>query len=113
MEPSKDYGTFIELAVAKTMVKDYQNDPNPNPELIIRSHYFGKNKLLEVLEQNNVFGARIYHGKGANEDGKMVQKIIVVGVDAENNDILNTKKILDFSKPCPTECPPKKGLYDN
>jgi len=111
MTLTQDDGSFISLEDAKNMVSDYKNNPEINLEKKINSHYFGKNKLLEVINQKDSIGARIYHGKAADDDGDFVQKIIVVGVDKDGNDILNTNKILDFSSTCPPHCPPpERGL---
>jgi len=104
MALTEDDGGYISLTKAREMVSDYKDDPNPNQEEIINSHYFGKNKILEVLNQKDTIGIRIYHAKGPKVDGTIVQQIILVGVDREENEIHD--KLLDISTLCPPHCPP-------
>jgi len=40
------------------------------------------------------------------EQGAFRQQLVVVGVNSDGNDILDTNLILDFSATCPPHCPP-------
>ena len=100
MDPNT--GGFISKTEAKALTERYRNE-NPSGSTV--SHGFGITKLNEVLEQTDVVGIRIYYGisqNGANNDNK---ELIIVGVDSNNRDILDTGKILDISRPCPPFCP--------
>lgn len=103
-----DAGQFISLEQAKQFVANYKNLPGSGP---IRAHGFGKNKLLEVINQPNAIGARFYHGYEQLPNGTFKQNLVVIGVNAANEDIMDTNKILEFSNTCPPSCPPDgKGL---
>jgi len=108
MEMDADTGQFISLENAREFTSNYKNLPGAGP---IWAHGFGKNKLLEVLNQPNAIGARCYYGREQLKDGSFRQQLIVVGVNANNEDLLETGKILDFNAACPPNCPPDgKGL---
>jgi len=106
MDPN--IGQFIPLETAREYVDNYKNLPGSGP---IRAHGFGKNKVLEVLNQPGATGLRIYYAYEKLGDGTFKQQVVVVGVNAQNEDLLDTNKILDFSSACPPYCPSVgKGL---
>jgi len=103
-----DAGQFISLEQAKEFVDHYKNLPGSGP---IRAHGFGKNKLLEIINQPNAVGARFYYGYEQLPNGTFKQNLVVIGVNSANEDIMDTNKILEFSNTCPPHCPPdQKGL---
>jgi hypothetical protein len=77
------------------MTANYRSE-NPNST---KGHFFGKEKLQEILDQKDIVGVRIYYG--IDEEGK--KQLIIVGATADENDLV-TGKILDRSCPCPTIC---------
>lgn len=63
--------------------------------------YFGKSALNALLEQSGCVGLRYYYGLDANNSPTLV----LVGVDAEGNDIIGEGKIcLDHPIGCPDVC---------
>ncbi len=87
-------GGAIPLADGSAMTNEYRRR-NPNERL---AHFFGRNILQEILEQENCVGIRIYYG--INEAGE--RELILVGADADENDILDL--VADVSTPCPHAC---------
>ncbi|WP_317897097.1 hypothetical protein [Aurantibacillus circumpalustris] len=85
----------ISLAVATEMTSDYRTN-NPNET---KAHFFGKNKLMDILNQNGCVGIRAYYGIDA--DGN--KQLVFVGADADEKD-LYSGVILDMSAPCPSNC---------
>lgn len=81
------------------------NFENSVPQGTILSHLFGRNIVDQVLAQPGCKGLRIYNA----EDSQAVRKLIIYGVDSQNNDL--TSVIAEFSMPCPPYCntgkPPK------
>jgi len=71
----------------------------------IKAHYFGKNQLMKVLNQENCAGTRAYYA--VNSDGP---QLILVGVDFAGKD-MTTGIILDKALPCPSTCDPTSALY--
>lgn len=100
-----DEGGFISLQNAAALTRNYRNNSGQsNP---IRGQFLGSNKLMELMKQTGAVGLRIYYG--ASEAG--VPKIVVVGVDSDENDILGEDPlILDTSMPCPPNCSSSNSL---
>ena len=69
---------------------------NPN---LIKAHAFGKNAIKKIFQQAGCVGMRIYYA--LDENG--VQQLIIVGVDANAND-LHQGLIAERSMPCPPLC---------
>lgn len=87
-------GSEITLANAAAMTAKYRHD-NPNETL---AHFFGKDILIELLDQEGCVGIRIYYG--LDEDNN--KQLVIVGVDSDQNDI--TRLVADMSYPCPNAC---------
>lgn len=87
-------GEEITLANASSMTKKYRHD-YPNQTL---GHFFGKEIIERILDQSDAMGIRVYYG--IDEDGK--KQLILVGVDADENDLTNL--VADVSFPCPDAC---------
>lgn len=85
----------IPLNTASAWTANYRN-ANPNQ---IKGHYFGKTAILAILEQSGCVGIRVYYA--INSDG--VKQLIVVGVDANGNDLYNGL-LADRSFNCPPDC---------
>ena len=61
---------------------------------------FPRDVFEQLLKNTKVRGIRFYYGR--NEGGKM--QMVVVGVDAEGNDMLADGEIFDRGFPCPPVC---------
>ncbi len=70
-----------------------------NPEGL-KAHFFGRTILNDILDQPNCVGIRVYYAL----DGNGVQQMIMVGADANENDLYEGI-IAEVSKPCPPFCP--------
>ena len=82
--------------------------------------FFGKDDLIELLNQKGCIGMRYYYGR--NDDGS--KNLVLVGVDEKGNDILPSSEKADFvvekanddgiileqARPCPPWCPKSNGL---
>lgn len=63
--------------------------------------------FTQVMEETGVQDVRAYIGIDENE----VEKLMIVGVDEEGNDMIDEGKgwyIYDFSEPCPNKCNTKE-----
>lgn len=69
------------------------------------AHFIGKNKLIELLEQENCLGVRIYYG--LDENGE--KNLVFVGADEDENDLVNGV-ILEYTIKCPPTCSVKNPL---
>ena len=87
-------GGAIPLADASAMTKEYRQR-NPNQTI---AHFFGKDIIQEVLDQEGCVGARFYYG--TDEDGN--KQIVMVGADSDENDIIGI--VADMTFPCPNTC---------
>lgn len=93
-------GGQIPLAEGAAMTAAYRNS-NPNQR---KAHFFGKDILNEILDQTGCVGIRMYYG--INSSGE--KELVLVGVDANENDMLNL--VADISFPCPNTCDGKSVL---
>lgn len=87
-------GGEITLTSAGAMTAKYRRD-NPNQ---ILAHFFGKDIITKILDQEGCIGLRLYHG--VDEDGK--KELVIVGADSDENDMLEI--VVDLSRPCPNVC---------
>ena len=87
-------GGQISLETAATLTANYRSE-NPNSTI---AHFFGRDILNQLLEQSECVGVRVYYGM--SDDGQ--QELVLVGVDSDENDILDL--IADLSMPCPKTC---------
>ena len=88
-------GENISLEEAIAMTKAFR-EANPRA---IKAHYIGKNIMMELLEQRDCVGMRVYNG--INEDGTAA--IVIVGVTEDNKDLYLTTRA-DKAIPCPESC---------
>jgi len=87
-------GDFISLDEGGNMTGNYRAQ-NPGETI---AHFFGKDKLQELLDQQGAVGIRMYYG--IDNDGK--KQLVLVAADADQNDM--TELVLDLSHPCPNWC---------
>ncbi|MEZ2446003.1 hypothetical protein QFZ51_003848 [Chitinophaga sp. W3I9] len=119
-----DTGAFISLEEMTTLTKNHDED-HVNQKSFgthVKAMCFGKDKIIELLDQPGATALRIYYGIKVDTDGDGIKekKMILVAVDEEGNDILPTEttnagpggvvskgamaKILDSGLPCPEYC---------
>ena len=87
-------GTMITLNEGAALTRNYRNN-NPRKSLGV---FFGREKLLDLLNQPECMGIRIYFG----EENRDLQ-LVLVGADANQDDILDL--ILDLG----LDTPPYSG----
>ena len=102
-------GDPLALETAKAWTANYRTK-NPDD---IRSHFFGFEIIQQILNEAGCVGIRIYYANDENGE----KKLVLVGVDAEGNDLLpldgemmmmdggEGNTIADASWPCPDYCP--------
>ena len=83
-------GTMITLDEGATLTHTYRTN-NPGKSLGV---FYGKEKLLELLNQPECMGIRVYYG----EENRELQ-LVLVGADANQDDILDL--VLDLGKRMP------------
>ena len=87
-------GDFISLKKGAEMTSRYRDE---NPTKIL-AHFFGNDKLKQLMLQEGAVGIRMYHG--IDENGR--KQLVLVAADADQNDILDL--VLDLNHPCPNWC---------
>lgn len=97
-----DEGSVVTLAEASVWTANYRRTV-PAGEII--SQFVGRNKLMEILNQDDCMGVRIYYGIG--DDGK--KNIVAVGATADEND-MTEGVILERFLPCPPRCSGRNPL---
>lgn len=94
---------LITVTIAASLTYNWQSE---NPPLSAFMTY--KDKLMPILNDPQAEGLRYYIGLHDVGSYQNVPKVIVVGVDAQNNDIIDqsspNSKILNFALPCPEVC---------
>lgn len=65
--------------------------------------FFGKNKLLALLEQEDCQGLRIYLGAYRNSPAQ--QNLVIAGVDSKGENIRDKDLYLNRGWACPPDCP--------
>lgn len=83
------------LETASEWTKNYRN-ANPGQTI---AHYFGKNALTEILNQEGCVGMRIYYAL----DDADTKQLVIVGANTSENDLYNGL-IADRSVKCPQMC---------
>ena len=88
-------GEQVTLEEAAAWTKRYRTS-NPTA---IKASFYGTSKINDVLNQPGVVGIRFYNG----EDQNGVNNLILVGVDANEND-LTSGVIIESGPKCPSQC---------
>jgi hypothetical protein len=88
----------INLEEAAKLTSNYRNQFESGKKYI-KGEAFGKNAIIDMLNQPNCVGTRIYYG--LKNDG--TQCLVLVGVDADGNDLVDGV-ILDMGTSCPPHC---------
>ena len=103
-------GAMISESDARQFMSNYNSGPCITWNQGVKGHFFGKDIIEELLNQQGAKGIRIYYGS-KEQDGKPLEpQLILVAADANQDDILNANKIADASRPCPIFCPKNTGL---
>lgn len=89
-------GDFITLREGSEMTKRYRNTIQPGEVIGV---FMGKEKIKQMLNQNESEGLRFYFAK--NELDKLT--LVVVSADSDQND-LTDGLIADGLFPCPGGC---------
>jgi hypothetical protein len=87
--------SVITLEKATEWTGNYQS-ANPNET---KAHFFGRNKLQMILDQDNCMGIRAYYAI----DDNGAKQLVLVGATADMEDQY-TEVILEHSAPCPAYC---------
>jgi hypothetical protein len=95
-------GKVVSLQEAAIWTAKYRNNIQPGETI---AHFMGKNKLQELLEQENCVGVRIYYG--IDENGE--KNLVFVGADENENDLVGGI-ILEYATRCPPKCSEKNDL---
>ena len=93
----------IPLAAAAAMTKRFRDRGGKGVET---AQMFPREVFEQLLKNTKVHGIRFYYAR--NDDDKM--QMVVVGVDAEGNDMLSDGEIFDRGFPCPPICSGLGGL---
>ncbi len=86
----------ITLDEAKEWTKNYRVQV---PSNATKAHFFGKDAIQAILNQDDCVGIRIYYALDTEDR----QQLIVVGADANEND-LHEGLLAERSFPCPPSC---------
>lgn len=95
-------GEAITLQTATQWAANYRNSA---PSGAIHSHFFGRDIINTILNQSGCVGIRAYYAI----DDKGIQQILLVGVNANQEDLYNGT-IADRSILCPPYCPTNSPL---
>jgi hypothetical protein len=86
----------IPLAAAIAMTRRYRQGTGKDA---VRAGMFPRNAFEAILNQAGCHGIRIYYGRA--DDGQL--SLVMVGVDAEGNDI-HEGELMEDGFPCPPFC---------
>ena len=92
----------ITLEDAGKLTKNYREN---SPKGVILGGFFGKDTLLDILNQKECVGIRYYYGQ--KDDGTPV--LVLVGANADEKD-LDNGIIAEISTPCPPYCGEQNAL---
>lgn len=103
-------GAPIALSTASEWTANYRATGTPTAPAEPLAHFFGEKLILRILGQSGCVGIRIYYGI----DGDGNKALIMVGADANQNDIIGTAAapaiIGNYSLPCPMSCSSANSL---
>ncbi|MBP7821853.1 MAG: hypothetical protein KA010_02940 [Saprospiraceae bacterium] len=109
---TKDAGSFVKRKDAKLAIDTYKKSENIKSNGNIKAHFYGANKMNQLLSQDGCVGVRIWYGQDVDSENKVVPQLYIVGVDEKGNDILlpaGNELILDNGLACPWYCPGVEG----
>jgi len=102
MSLNPNTGSIITQEQAKTLIDAFAKK---FPGEVVSS-FIGGDNVKKILEQEDCIGLRIYNGYN---DAEQKISLVVVGVNSNEEDMLENGIIYDEMALCPPICP-KKGL---
>ncbi|RAJ06762.1 hypothetical protein LX64_01889 [Chitinophaga skermanii] len=115
---NKHAGTFITLATGEKYTREFRkHEKDKGKKDFTIAAFFGSAKLEHLLSNPEAVGLRIYYGLDVDGDGKKDKKFVIVAVDENGRDLIDTEKhlskgekdgddILDGGVYCPVNCGP-------
>ena len=91
-----DEGGFIPLGEAAAWTANFRQSSGGGT----KAHLFGKHKIRELIDHPDCVAIRAYYAIDFNGD----RQLVLIGVDADEKDIVATGVALDQSYPCPSHC---------
>ena len=88
----------VTLQYGASLTKNFRKMTDASTSTIL-GEYFGKDALVEALNQEHCVGLRIYYGK--KDDG--TPALVLVGVDGSGSD-MTQGLVLEDGLPCPPFC---------
>lgn len=96
----------ISLTKAQDWAARWRMDPNNT----VKAYLIPKEDITQLMNETDVQDVRAY--MGIDEKGE--HKLMLVGVDAKNKDLINEASgwyVYDFTTPCPNYCDTTSPLY--
>lgn len=97
-----DEGTIVTLKEASVWTANYRKTISDGETI---AHFIGEKKLKKILKQKDCVGIRIYYGI----DEKGNKNLVLVGADANENDLVNGV-IVEYFPKCPPNCSSPNSL---
>ena len=91
-------GEAIALSEAAALTANYRESQGDTTGTV-KAHFFGRDILQNILDQENCVGIRMYYG--LDENGG--RQLVLVGVDQAGQDMENGL-VADRSRVCPPDC---------
>jgi hypothetical protein len=91
-------GEAVELAQAAEWTANYRKQIAGDANAA-RAHFFGREILQKILEQEGCVGIRMYHALNDQRE----QQLVLVGITAEGED-MEDGVVADRSRACPPDC---------
>lgn len=92
-----DENHSIKLTEAADLTRNYRNSV---PAGSTNGHFFGKTALEEILNNDSCVGLRIYYAQTSGGE----KRLVITGVDENENDIIDERFLADRNFPCPPMC---------
>lgn len=97
MKLNVNTGSIITQEEAKALITAFKTKfPDE-----VTSSFIGAINVKNILEQDNCIGIRIYNGY---DEVKEKISLVLVGVDANEKEILENRIIFDYLATCPPTC---------
>lgn len=96
----------ITLEQAQQWAQTWRSNPNNT----VKAFLIPEADITQLLAEEGVANVRAYMGIDENN----TQKLMLVAVDAEGNDMINEENgqyIYDFTQPCPKTCDVNSPLF--
>ncbi|MDG1331398.1 MAG: hypothetical protein P8P74_03665 [Crocinitomicaceae bacterium] len=97
----------IATATAETWVNNWRDPKRTISIADIKGFFVPHKDVQDAMAEIGAVNVRMYIGLEINEDETHEFHLLVVGVDADNNDLIdeaNGLYVYDFTQPCPSMC---------